>query len=97
MKNALQNWSEMRFLKKVVIFSIFFIVLFTIVAIILFVFFQIEMTTLTEKVYDFWGTQVVITCVLKIGDDVVESVKTVMSGLPSNSSSIEPNGSQEEH
>lgn len=90
MNSLFKQIEGMRFLKKVVVFSITFIVLFTLFNMAMFYLFQVEMITQTEKVYDFFGTQLVMTCIIKIGDDVVRAVEAIMNGTSKTEEIVNP-------
>lgn len=62
----------MKFLKKVVTFSISFIVFYTLLQIVLSYFIQVELSpTLTTCVYTFFGTELVSTAVIKIMEEIL--------------------------
>lgn len=65
---------NMKFLKKVVTFSISFIVFYTLLEITLSYFIQVELSpTLTSCVYTFFGTELVSTAVIKIIEEILSA------------------------
>lgn len=64
---------NIKFLKKIIIFCISFIVLYTVVQVCLSYFLQIELSPiLTDKVYNFFGTELVVCAFIKIIDEVLD-------------------------
>jgi len=72
--------SHHKFLKRVVVFCISFIVLYTIAEIYLSYRLNIELSpVLTERVYQFFGTELVVTCVITIISDIKECISNKLN------------------
>ena len=74
MKKIKNTLSALKFLKKIVIFCITVVLIYTIVAVVYQTFSDIELSaTLTENVFRLFGLELCMTSVLKIVDTIKES------------------------
>lgn len=97
MKKIKNTLSALKFLKKIVIFCITVVLIYTIVAVVYQTFSDIELSaTLTENVFRLFGLELCMTAVLKIVDAIKEALESRNSESDSYASSLEDTVSDNE-